>query len=39
MRQILERIVEYEVSTFLLFVDSKAAYGTINRKKLLKAMK
>jgi hypothetical protein len=39
MVQILERTAEYEVNIFHHFIDSKAAYGTINREKLIKAMK
>jgi sorting nexin-29 len=39
IRQILEKTSEYGISTFHLFVDFKAAYDTIRRKKLLKALK
>jgi hypothetical protein len=40
MRHILgKKTLEYGVSTFHLFIDLKATYDTINREKLLKAMK
>jgi sorting nexin-29 len=38
MRQILEKMREYGVSTFNLFVDFKAAYDSIDRTQLFKAM-
>jgi hypothetical protein len=31
--------LEYEISTFHLFTDFKAAYDTINKEKLLEVMK
>jgi sorting nexin-29 len=39
MRHILEKTLEYGISTFNLFIDFKAAYDTINREKLFEAMK
>jgi hypothetical protein len=39
MRQILQKALEYGGSTFRIFTDFKAAYDTINKKKLLVAMK
>jgi sorting nexin-29 len=38
MRQILEKIGEYRVNTFNLFVDFKATYDSMNRIQLFKAM-
>jgi sorting nexin-29 len=38
LRQILEKTKEYNVSTCHLFVDFKAAYDSIYRDKLFKAM-
>jgi sorting nexin-29 len=38
MRQILEKSSDYGISTFHLFIDFKAAYDTIRRDKLLKAL-
>jgi sorting nexin-29 len=38
MRQILEKMGEYGVSTFSFFVDFKAAYDSIDRSEILKAM-
>jgi hypothetical protein len=38
MRHILEKPLEYGVSTFHLFIDFKASCDTLNREKLLKAM-
>jgi hypothetical protein len=38
MRQILEKMREYGVSTFNLFVDFKATYGSIDRTQLFKAI-
>jgi sorting nexin-29 len=34
----LQKALEYGVSTFHLFIDFKATYDTINREKLLEAM-
>jgi hypothetical protein len=34
----MEKMGEYGVSTFYLFVDFKAAYDSINRNELFKAM-
>jgi hypothetical protein len=38
MRQILEKTLEYGVSTFHLSVGFKATYDTIHSEKLLEAM-
>ncbi|GFT14646.1 reverse transcriptase domain-containing protein [Trichonephila clavipes] len=38
LRQILEKTKEYSIKTFNLFVDFKAAYGSINRDKMIEAM-
>jgi sorting nexin-29 len=38
LRQILEKTQEHKISTFLLFIDYKAAYDIIRRDKLLSAM-
>jgi sorting nexin-29 len=38
MRQILEKMREYGVSTFNLFVDFKAAYDSSDRTQLFKAI-
>lgn len=38
VRQILEKTKEYGIDTYHLFVDFKAAYDCINRKKLFEAM-
>jgi sorting nexin-29 len=38
MRQILEKMREYGLSTFNLFVNFKATYDSINRTQLFKAM-
>ncbi|GFY13053.1 reverse transcriptase domain-containing protein [Trichonephila clavipes] len=35
LRQILEKTKEYNIKTFHLFVDFKAAYGSINRDKMI----
>lgn len=37
LRQILEKTQEHNIETHHIFVDFKAAYDTINRKKLFKA--
>jgi sorting nexin-29 len=37
MRQIVEKALEYGVSTFHLFIDFKAAYENTNREKRLEA--
>jgi hypothetical protein len=39
MRQIVEKTLEYGFSIFHLFIDLKAACDTVNRKKLLEALK
>ncbi|GFT66124.1 reverse transcriptase domain-containing protein [Trichonephila clavipes] len=38
LRQILEKTKEYNIKTFHLFVDFKAAYDSINRDKMIEAM-
>ncbi|GFY07404.1 transposon TX1 uncharacterized 149 kDa protein [Trichonephila clavipes] len=38
LRQILEKTKEYNIKTFHLFVDFKAAYDSINRDKIIEAM-
>jgi sorting nexin-29 len=38
MRQILEKTSEYGISTFHLFIEFRAAYDTVRRDKLLKAL-
>ncbi|GFX92685.1 reverse transcriptase domain-containing protein [Trichonephila clavipes] len=38
LRQILEKTKEYNIKTFHLFVDFKAAYDSINREKMIEAM-
>jgi sorting nexin-29 len=38
VRQIIEKMGGYRVSTFYLFVDFRAAYDSINRNELFKAM-
>ena len=38
MRQIMEKILEYGISTYQLYIDFKAAYDTIRRNKLLEAL-
>ncbi|GBM40784.1 hypothetical protein AVEN_80794-1 [Araneus ventricosus] len=38
LRQILEKTKEYNIKTFYLFIDFKAAHDSIKRDKLLKAM-
>ena len=38
IRQILEKTKEYNIDTYHLFIDFKAAYDSINREKLLEAM-
>ncbi|GFT64634.1 reverse transcriptase domain-containing protein [Trichonephila clavipes] len=38
LRQILEKTKEYNIKTFHLFVDFKAAYDCINRDKMIEAM-
>ena len=38
LRQILEKTKEYNIKTFHLFIDFKAAYDSIERDKLLEAM-
>jgi sorting nexin-29 len=38
LRQILEKTREYNISTFHLFIDFKAAYDSVKRDKLLMAM-
>lgn len=39
IRQILEKTKEYNIDTYHLFIDFKAAYDSINRKQLLEAMR
>jgi sorting nexin-29 len=39
LRQILEKAKEYNVSTYHLFVEFKAAYDSIYRDKLFKTTK
>jgi sorting nexin-29 len=39
MRQILENTSEYGLSTFHLFIDFKAAYDTVRRKRSHEALK
>ena len=38
IRQILERTKEYNIDTYHLFIDFKAAYDSVNREELLAAM-
>ncbi|GFX97763.1 reverse transcriptase domain-containing protein [Trichonephila clavipes] len=38
LRQILEKTKEYNIKTFHLFFDFKAAYDSINRNKMVEAM-
>lgn len=38
LRRILERTLEYQIDTYHLFVDFKAAYDSINREELFTAM-
>ncbi|GFT97691.1 reverse transcriptase domain-containing protein [Trichonephila clavipes] len=38
LKQILEKTKEYNIKTFNLFVDFKAAYDSINRDKMIEAM-
>ncbi|GFW89824.1 reverse transcriptase domain-containing protein [Trichonephila clavipes] len=38
LRQILEKTKEYNIKTFNLFVDFKAAYDSINRDKMIEPM-
>ncbi|GFT64672.1 reverse transcriptase domain-containing protein [Trichonephila clavipes] len=38
LRQIVEKTKEYNIKTFHLFVDFKAAYDSINRDKMIEAM-
>jgi len=38
IRQMMERMMEYDVETYHLFVDFKTAYDYIIRKKLYEAM-
>jgi hypothetical protein len=38
MRQVVEKALEYGVSTLQVFIDFKATYDIINREKLLEAM-
>ena len=38
MRQIIERLKEYKIDTYYLFIDFRAAYDSIDRRELLLAM-
>jgi sorting nexin-29 len=38
LRQILEKMLEFQVETHCLFIDFKAAYDKVNRNQLYKAM-
>jgi hypothetical protein len=38
LRQILEKTLEYGVDTHHIFIDYKAAYDSVNRRELFRAM-
>lgn len=38
LRQILEKTIEFNVDTYHLFIDFKAAYDTVNRERLYRAL-
>jgi Reverse transcriptase (RNA-dependent DNA polymerase) len=38
LKQVLTHCYEYEINTFMLFIDFRAAYDSINREKLMRAL-